>query len=335
MAAGERLQHSGNAPETTLNGAINSSVTSITVTDGTGYPDGSVGPFWIVIDPGLAAEEKVKCVSRTGNSITVVTTPSSGRGADSTTATSHVSGAVVQHIMSADELDKLNQHINDQNDNHTTYLTTGRHDVTARHAVGTSIGAGTPGASAPNDVAAAGVSTNAARADHTHERELFSTGVTTSAPGDAAGGGASTAVSRGDHRHGRESYGSPAAVGTSLADGGSASIARSNHVHSAPQHTRLLGRTDALVGTAPAAGTGPWLTQVGTSTPTLNGSGNATISFPTAFPGGVVTVVGNSGDASASDAAVSMATFTTSGFDVHFEGHGAGPVRLNWIAVGW
>src|SRR5207302_1712564 len=85
MAAGELRQYAGAAAATTLAADITSASTSLSLTSGAGYPDGTVGPFFIVIDRG-GTEEKVKCLSRTGNTITVVTTPSSGRGADNTVA---------------------------------------------------------------------------------------------------------------------------------------------------------------------------------------------------------------------------------------------------------
>jgi hypothetical protein len=126
MAAAERREYKGTAPATTLSGGINNSTTTIPVTSGTGYPDGSVGPFFVVIDRGLASEEKVKCVSRSGNTITAVTT--TGRGSDGTSATTHVSGAAVEHVLTADDLNLLNLHVADvATDNHTQYLTTTRH----------------------------------------------------------------------------------------------------------------------------------------------------------------------------------------------------------------
>ena len=41
----ELLEHTGDAPATTLAGAITSSSTAVSVVTGTGYPTGAVGPF--------------------------------------------------------------------------------------------------------------------------------------------------------------------------------------------------------------------------------------------------------------------------------------------------
>lgn len=161
----ERRQYSGIAPATTLSAGINNSTTTIPVTDGTGYPDGSVGLFFICIDRGLATEEKVKCSSRSSNTITA-----SIRGADSTTAFAHSSGAVVEHVFTKTDADEANAHYSDATlDHHTNYLTTGRHDVEARHTFGAAYG--TPAAAttvAIGTAAAAGSGDNPAREDHAH-----------------------------------------------------------------------------------------------------------------------------------------------------------------------
>lgn len=103
-----RYEHKGGAASTTLTGTIDSDDMSFSVADGTGYPTGSVGSFWIVIDPGTATEEKVLCSSRATNAFTVA---SGGRGADDTTATAHQIGAVVRHVFTATEADQANAHI--------------------------------------------------------------------------------------------------------------------------------------------------------------------------------------------------------------------------------
>ena len=68
-----RRQYAGGAKATTLASTLGGSTADLTITgtDFSDYPDGSVGPFFIVIDRGLAAEEKILCVSRSGNTITV------------------------------------------------------------------------------------------------------------------------------------------------------------------------------------------------------------------------------------------------------------------------
>jgi hypothetical protein len=101
--------YSGNAQATTLAGAISATATAINVADATGYPTGAVGPFVITIDAGLAGEEKVLCVSRTGNTLTVAT---GGRGFDGTTAGDHDNAASVQHTYSATDAREANSFIN-------------------------------------------------------------------------------------------------------------------------------------------------------------------------------------------------------------------------------
>lgn len=193
----ERRQYSGNAPATTLSAGINNSVTSIGVTDGTGYPDGSVGPFFICIDRGLATEEKVKCSARSSNTITAST-----RGADGTTAFSHSSGANVEHVITKTDADEANAHYADTAlDHHTQYHNTTRHAAVS-HVIGTHLPApAAPTTSALADAAATGSSTSSARADHTHGRESFGTPSTTHRPGTANAGGAATTPARSDHTH--------------------------------------------------------------------------------------------------------------------------------------
>lgn len=98
-----RYEHSGNAAPTTLSTSITNVSTSINITSASGWPNGSVGPFWVTVDAGTASEEKVLCTSRTGLVLAVTT-----RGADGTTATSHASGAAIIHSYSATEADDAN-----------------------------------------------------------------------------------------------------------------------------------------------------------------------------------------------------------------------------------
>lgn len=97
----------GGVPSTTLNGAITSGATSITVADGSSYPDGTNGNFYIVIDLGAGSEETIECSARASNTFTVAT-----RGADGSSATSHDNGATVQHVVPALTLQEANTHAN-------------------------------------------------------------------------------------------------------------------------------------------------------------------------------------------------------------------------------
>lgn len=112
-----RYEHQGGAKATTLVSGINSGTTSISITDATGWPTGATNPFWIAINRGKAAEEKILITSRSGTVLTV-----SARGQDGTTAASHETGATVEHIATATEIDKFDAHVEDTTrDDHTQY----------------------------------------------------------------------------------------------------------------------------------------------------------------------------------------------------------------------
>ncbi len=101
----------GGVPATTLASGITSGSTSIIATDGSGYPDGGNGNFYITLNRGLSGEETVEISSRSGNTFTVAN-GISGRGADGTSATSHSTGATVEHTVPASALQEMNDHAN-------------------------------------------------------------------------------------------------------------------------------------------------------------------------------------------------------------------------------
>lgn len=82
------LEQYKNQAVTTLNGAIDDLVTSISVTDGSVFP--SNGDFRIVIDT-----EIMTCTARTGNSLTVT------RATEGSVATNHNDGSNVAHCLTA------------------------------------------------------------------------------------------------------------------------------------------------------------------------------------------------------------------------------------------
>lgn len=117
-----RKSFAGGAQDTTLSSDITAAATTIAVTDGSSYPDGSVGPFAIRLDAGTPNEEKVLVATRTGNTLNGCT-----RGFDGSTAVSHNAPAPVEHILDADTLDDLSDHVYDTTrDDHTQYLTAAR-----------------------------------------------------------------------------------------------------------------------------------------------------------------------------------------------------------------
>ena len=99
-----RREYQGAAAPTTITSNITNSSTSLTLTSTTGWPTGT---FSLVIDPGLAGEEKMLATSRSGSTVTITT-----RGYDGTTATSHLAGAIIYPSPTAIDFDEANNLIN-------------------------------------------------------------------------------------------------------------------------------------------------------------------------------------------------------------------------------
>ena len=110
-----RRQYAGGAQPAQLTTGLGGSTADQTIycTDLTNWPDGSIGPFFIVIDRGKANEEKILCQSRSGNILTVFDNgTTSGRAADDTPISSHTANAVVEHVSTATDDDEANLHVN-------------------------------------------------------------------------------------------------------------------------------------------------------------------------------------------------------------------------------
>lgn len=84
-----------NKAQTTLNGAINNSVTSLTVTSATGFP--STGIFKIIVSPNTANEEIMNVTDVSGTTYTVERAAESVAGVQ--TAFSHSDGATIAHVL--------------------------------------------------------------------------------------------------------------------------------------------------------------------------------------------------------------------------------------------
>lgn len=82
-----RRDFSDTAVATTLNGGINASVETFAIASATGWPSGTNGDFFVLIE-----SEVLRCQSRSGTTVTVL---SGGRGAAGTSATTHASGVAV------------------------------------------------------------------------------------------------------------------------------------------------------------------------------------------------------------------------------------------------
>ena len=105
MALPIRRAYAGAAASCTLSSDISSSATSFSLTGTTsGYPTTTSGGFYMVIDPGLATEEKVYVGSRSSGSLSSVV-----RGVDGTTAASHTTGATCYPVFSAVDADEANK----------------------------------------------------------------------------------------------------------------------------------------------------------------------------------------------------------------------------------
>ena len=116
--AKSRRSYKGAAVSNTLGATLSTSTaTSINLAaDMSGWPTGT-NPFFVVIEPGTAKEEKVCVVYTSAKILTVVdpavtsgwTASANGRGADDTTARAHDSGAVVYPVFTATEADQANE----------------------------------------------------------------------------------------------------------------------------------------------------------------------------------------------------------------------------------
>jgi len=101
MAAVTRRQYKGAAAQTTITGSLASGATSITIAATTGWPTTAAVPFYVVISPGTAQEEK--CTATISGSTLTLT-----RAQDDTTAQTHSSGATIYPVFSADDADEAN-----------------------------------------------------------------------------------------------------------------------------------------------------------------------------------------------------------------------------------
>lgn len=119
-----RTEHKGAARTATLTNILGGSTADKTIycNDLTGWPTGVLYPFYATLDKGLSTEEKVLCVSRSGNVLTVFDNGIIvGRAQDDTAITSHGVNATIEHTWTALEADEANAHV---------YASTGVHGRT-------------------------------------------------------------------------------------------------------------------------------------------------------------------------------------------------------------
>lgn len=108
-----RRAYAGGAASTTTSSAIASSgTTSFTITAYTGWPYGA-DPFFVVVEPGTANEEKMLVVrsGSTDTTLSVYSTPSvaANRGMDGTSSVAHSSGATIYPVFTALDADEANE----------------------------------------------------------------------------------------------------------------------------------------------------------------------------------------------------------------------------------
>lgn len=110
----ERRDYSGGAVPTTITATITALSTSWAIDDPTGWPQGTNGPFYAVINrkyggsnlDGTSPEEKILCASLVGNTITLA--DSSDRGRDGTSAQAWAAPVSIEHCLTATDIDEAN-----------------------------------------------------------------------------------------------------------------------------------------------------------------------------------------------------------------------------------
>jgi hypothetical protein len=97
-----RRVYKGGATPTTITTALSDDAAAISITASTGWP--TVGPFYVVIDPGLSTEEKIYVGAISGTDLSSMV-----RGQDDTAASAHGSGAAIYPVFTATDADEANQ----------------------------------------------------------------------------------------------------------------------------------------------------------------------------------------------------------------------------------
>ena len=109
--------YSAVAQDTTITSTITGSSTTVAVAGTTGYPGSSSWPFVLALDYNTSAEELVLVTNVSGLTLTIT------RGFNGTSAVSHNAGAVVRHVITAQDLTDAQTH-------YDKALSAGAHGVT-------------------------------------------------------------------------------------------------------------------------------------------------------------------------------------------------------------
>ena len=117
--------------------------------------------------------------------------------------------------------------------------------------------------------------------------------------------------------------------------------ARLSNLGDVGKNVGLFGVAGAVDGAPPAAGIVQWKIQAATTVVTTNSGGSAAVTFPVAFPNGVLTIVPGAGDSGVTGLAIQVieSQVSTTGFGfqatVGSNTQANAGVRINWIAIGW
>jgi hypothetical protein len=110
-----RREYKGAAQASTLTAQLGNSTSNLTIycNDLTNWPTGTVGPFFVVVNRGQSNEEKILCVTRAGNVLTVYNSGGvNGRAYDGTSITTHAINSSIEHVFAALDADEANAHVN-------------------------------------------------------------------------------------------------------------------------------------------------------------------------------------------------------------------------------
>lgn len=363
MALPTRRSYAGAADSCTLTGAISAGDTSATLTGTvTNWPSTGTGPFYMVIDPGLAAEEKVLVSARSSGSITTMS-----RGQDGTTAAAHAVGAVAYPVGAAVDFDEANSTLSKMTTKGDLLVTTG--SAYARLGVGTDTYALLADSSAANGVAwgqiaAGGIATGAVtsakilddtivNADINSAAAIVDTKLATISTASKVSNSATTATSAntasaivardasGNFTAGTVTAALTGTASGNLVSGGALGTPSSGTLTNCTFPT-LNQNTSGNAATATTATTATNATNAtnatyltglakGSVTVTLNSSSQGTFSHGVgSTPSTIVLTNGDLGAAAGHFAIISL-----SSTQVNFEGVGSAPgatVRVNYIA---
>ena len=100
----------GGAQTTALTSGFTAGAATLSVANGTSFPDGSSGPFVVVVDRGLANEEKFLIDTTSGANNVTFTIQQAGY--DGTSALNHGIGATVDHCLDAYTVEQANRYVN-------------------------------------------------------------------------------------------------------------------------------------------------------------------------------------------------------------------------------